>query len=364
MNQALLQFGTSAAFGLYWPTWLAAIGIAVFCLLGLYAAFLFFAQHRRLARFRFLLPPTLRGRIMLGIILAATLPAISLALVLMERTTSERLDRTADLLKSQTASFAKMADYFLDQSIADLKTSATDISVDDRDVAQESLYRFHRALPGFLSLLLVDIDGLVVASTEFGTQRVTALPVDTDYVSAPLQSGATFISDVNLHPGDDATLTAALSAPVIDADGLITGALIGYYNFAGFTRMEKPILTKSDIESILVDGTGKVLFVTELAGTVTGEQLSGKSLLANAYIGDAKLFSFTHADVTGGPQRRYLATGHTLRSGCTWCDRWKASKPRCSASIRLRWYGLPGRLLSRSVWHWPWSAAYPVHSNL
>ena len=82
MNQALFQFETSAAFGLYWPTWLAVAGIGVFCLLGLYAGFLFFADQRLVARCRFLLPPTLRGRIMLGITLASTLPAISLALVL------------------------------------------------------------------------------------------------------------------------------------------------------------------------------------------------------------------------------------------------------------------------------------------
>jgi len=315
MNQALFQFGTSATFGLYWPTWLAAGGITVFCLLGLYAGFLLFANQRLLARCRYLLPPTLRGRIMLGITLAATLPAISLALVLMERTTGERLDRTADMLQSQTASFAGMADYFLDQSIANLKTSATEITLDDRDEAQESIYRIHRALPGFLSLLLVDIDGQVVVATEFGTKHITALPIDTNYVSEPLQSAATFISGVSLHPGDDLTPTAAFSVPLINDTGVVTGALIGYYNFDGLTRLRKPILTKSDIESILIDSAGKVLFVSELAGPVAGQQLEGESLLANAYVGDSKLFSFTHADVTSGQQQRYLATGHTLRNG-------------------------------------------------
>lgn len=315
MNQALFQFETSAAFGLYWPTWLAAAGVAMFCLLGLYAGFLFFADQRLVARCRFLLPPTLRGRIMLGITLASTLPAISLALVLTERTTNERLHRTSDLLQSQTASFAKMTDFFLGQIIRDLQKSTTGLDVDDPQQAQEDLYRIHRASPGFLSLLLVDTEGLVIAATEFGTKKINELPVDTDYLRGPLESGETFLSGVGRHPGDQSQMTAAFSVPVNNDTGQVSGALIGYYNVKNFERLKQPFLTRSNIVPMLIDNSGKILYVSQLDNAVAGQNLNGVSLLADPYAGDEKLFSFTQTSADSGSPRRYLATGHTLRNG-------------------------------------------------
>ena len=78
-------FSTSMDYGLDWPVWLAAGGALLFCLLAVYAAGLLVAGKRPSDRFRFLQLPTLRGRMMLALTFAATLPAISLALVLSER---------------------------------------------------------------------------------------------------------------------------------------------------------------------------------------------------------------------------------------------------------------------------------------
>ncbi len=329
MNQALIQYETSAAFGLFWPTWLAVGGILVFCLLGLYAGFLFFADQRVVARCRLLLPPTLRGRIMLAITLASTLPAISLALVLTERTTNERLHRTADLLTSQTTSLARMTDYFLNQALSNLGAFAADLDIDDRSQAQESLYRIHRKSPGFLSLLLIGTDGQVIASTGFGNKNFDAPSVDTDYVRVPLETGQAFLSGVKHLPGDEATITAVFSVPVGNDTGRTIGALIGYTKLDGFARLKKPFLTKSDIDSIMVDGNGKVLYVSKLGDTVAGQNLSGESLLADPYAGDEQLFSFMQASSNNGPLRRYLATGYTLHNG------WRIYLTRPLESIEL-----------------------------
>ncbi len=333
MNQTLFQFETSAAFGLYWPTWLAAGGILVFCLLGLYAGFLFFADQRLVARCRLLLPPTLRGRVMLAITLASTLPAISLALVLTERTTNERLHRTADLLTSQTVSLARMTDYFLDQALSNLDTYASHISIDDPQQAQESLNRIHQGSPGFLSMALIETTGRVIASTKFGTNVLDTLPIDTDYVRVPLETGKTFLSGVYRHPEDSAIATAVFSAPVADDAGQTVGALIGYANLAGFARLKKPFLTKSDIESIMVDRSGKILYVSKLGDIVAGQSLTGKSLLAEPYAGDGNLFRFMQATSIDSPLRSYLATGYTLRNG------WRIYLTRPLASIEVAMFG-------------------------
>ena len=293
------------------------VGIAVFCLLGLYAGFLFFADQRLVARFRILLPATLRGRIMLSITLAAMLPAISLALVLMERTANERLDRSADLMKSQAINFADMADYFLGQRIANLKASAVDIDIDigTQPEAQELLDQIHDALPKFLSLLLVDTGGFIIAATGFDTRTIDSLPVDTDYVRNPLESGAAFLSGLIHLPGNDMAEVAAISIPVKDDAGNVAGALVGYFNFSGFQRMRLPLLTKSNIEPILLDSNSKVLYAHKPGGTVVDQKLIDHSLLAMPYAGDDTLFGFIKPASDVSPLRRYLATGHTLRGG-------------------------------------------------
>lgn len=315
MNQAPFQLENSAAFGLHWPTWLAAGGIAVFCLLGLYAGLLFFSEQRFVARYRYLLPASLRGRIMLGIILAATIPSISLALVLMERAANERIDRTTELMKSQTASFAKMADYFLFQSQLKLKTSATAIDMADPTDARHAVRQTHRTSPEFLSIMLIDNDGRVIAATEFGDKIISGLPVDTDYVQMTLKNKATWLSGINSHPGDDTTPTAAISVPIGDDAGRISGILIGFLRFDSFERLNKPFLTRSNIDSVVTDSAGKVLYAGESAVAETSHNQHIKSLLEEPYVGDEKLFEFTRADSTGGPLRRYLATGYTLRDG-------------------------------------------------
>ncbi len=315
MQQTIIQFDTSAAFGLHWPTWLAVGGIAVFCLLGIYAGFWLIADQRILERSRFLLMRSLRGRIMLGITLASTLPAISLALVLTERTTSERLERTADLLKYQATNIARTADYFLYQYFAELETTAAGIEPADLTDAAQILDQAHRAMPQFLSLMLVDDSGRVIAATPFGQTEAESLPTDAEYVHTPLTSGQGFFSDAEPHPNDPDTTTVAISVPIAADAGRPAGLLIGFYNLDAFQRVQGTFFTRNDIESVLIDKQGRVLYVSKLGTTVPGRNLSGTSLLAESYAGDENLFTFTHADSTAGAQQRYLSTGTTMRSG-------------------------------------------------
>jgi len=103
MNTLLPDPGTSADIGLDWPTWIVAGGFGLFCLLGIYATVLLLAGRHLPAQLRFLQLASLRGRLLLGFILVATLPAISLALVLFERMTHERPETTSTMLTSGVA---------------------------------------------------------------------------------------------------------------------------------------------------------------------------------------------------------------------------------------------------------------------
>ena len=71
---------------------------------------LFVSGPRLSARFRLLQLPTLRERLLAGFVLAATLPAISIALVLIERAADERLTDAAVILTTQAAALADLAE--------------------------------------------------------------------------------------------------------------------------------------------------------------------------------------------------------------------------------------------------------------
>ena len=315
MNPALQQFETSAAFGLQWPTWLAISGIVVFSLLGLYAALLFLADKRFLEKYPLLLPATLRSRIMQGFVLAATLPAISLAFVLMDSATSEKLDRTASLLTSQSAAFAEMADYFLFRNIADIRSAAGKLDVDAPAAAADTIRTLQADWPALLSLLFVDADGLVVATTDFGDRRITALPVDRTDLRAALAGERFFVSGFQRHPASDKAHAVAISVPVTDSDGRVSGALIGYLDLDSFRRLNNPILAKAHVDSIVVDSNGIVLFGSDTARLPPGRNLAGEFLLAGAYAGNNQLFQTDWTNAGQDDKRRYLAVGHSLRNG-------------------------------------------------
>lgn len=87
MNDLLSFVGTSSEFGLNWPAWIATGGFTLFCLLWLYATLLLIAGERLPARLRFIRFSSLRNRMVLGFVLAGTLPAISLVFALLDEKT-------------------------------------------------------------------------------------------------------------------------------------------------------------------------------------------------------------------------------------------------------------------------------------
>jgi diguanylate cyclase (GGDEF)-like protein len=82
MNDLLSIVDTATQTGPTWPDWVAASGLVVFCLLGGYSVLLIFARNRLPSPLRIIKMSSLRGRVVAGFVLAGTMPAISLAMVM------------------------------------------------------------------------------------------------------------------------------------------------------------------------------------------------------------------------------------------------------------------------------------------
>ena len=323
MNHLTSSVGASTDFGLNWPAWIATGGFVLFCLLGVYAALLLFAGDRLPTWMRFVALPALRDRVILGFVLAGTLPVISLALVLSERHTEERLEHTALTLESQARSIANFADYFLQQLAADL--SALDRQVafgreDDAESVQQNLLRYHRGTRSLNMLMAADRTGRVIATTGMINQRAEIITNrlvsvnDRNYFQNPLQTGQPHFSDMIIDPALDSVATTLIGVPINDVDGAPWGVLIGTYGSTNFPRLVNSLRSPGGIESVLLDRNGRVIFATGSSGFRAFDDLTGTSIPGANHSGKGKIFNFEKAD-SDGARQRYLATHHTLENG-------------------------------------------------
>jgi diguanylate cyclase (GGDEF)-like protein len=266
------SLGTSMEYGLSWPVWIAAAGIVVFCLLGLYAFILLMTGKRSSARLRFLQPPTLRGRMILALVLAATLPAISLALVLSERTSHERLENVAMTLTGQASGIARVTDFFMDKATSGLTGAARHLAripATETDLLGEQLIRHHRGQRAFKTLLLVDTNGrVIVASSQVdGQPQLFPGPSgtlkDQVYFQQPMLSGLPFVSEV-LHDTElSSESTIAVSVPMSDADGSVQAIIVGALNISRFEQLATQLAFSRGISTIILDQAGQAILPTD-----------------------------------------------------------------------------------------------------
>ena len=323
MNDLLSYVGHSTHFGLNWPAWIATAGFGLFCLFGLYAVVLLFAGERLPMWARFIQLPTLRARIILGFVLAGTLPAISLALVMSERATDERLERGALILTSQARNIAAFADYFLRRSATDLASLEQQVALgadDNSEPIADHLERYHRGIPGWDMLIVADLNGAVVATTRFIDQQAHIVPNplesvdDRTYFQEPLNSGQAYFSDLISDPALGSDALALVSVPVNGRDGIPWGILIGAFQIDKFFGRERSLAGHSGIHSVILDRNGRTIFATEGAGFQTFDDLTQTNLYRVNHPADGEIFNFEQSD-GDRPHQRYLATHYDLKSG-------------------------------------------------
>ena len=324
MNTLLPELGTSANFGLDWPTWIAAGGFGLFCLLGFYATVLLLAGKHLPAQFRFLQLPSLRGRMLLGFVLVATLPAISLALVLSERTTNERLETTSTILTSQAETIVGMADFFLQRYVNELTDAARKIQprLANPDPSVEApMLQIHQMTTGILLMIAADASGQVVATTQKTGATVAASDVhahttlNKEYFTLPLRTGAPYISGGLKDPEGRFPLAAAISVPIMDSDGAVAGVLMGFYDLASLSRAQSPLAERNGIRSIMLDRAGQIMFASANSGFSTRDNLAGEPILGAPRPAPGEIFDFRQATGSSGKTVRYLATMYPMRSG-------------------------------------------------
>lgn len=262
LSDVLPQFGTGAGLGLGWPTWLAVGGFVLFCLLGTSAALLVMAGRSRPASIRFLQPRSLRARLLIGFVLAATVPAVALALVLAERAAGQRLAAASLLLTAEAEALANRTEAFLDRAVAQLTGVAAVIPREPGDHAveiQAPLLNTYRSLTGAYLIMVADTEGRVVASARRpgGAVDTGRFEAAADYFSQPLLGGEPYVSDQIPGPTDGDPRSAAIGVPIVGSAGSAAGVLVALYDLGDVSRGPKPLTERGGIRSVILDRAGQ-----------------------------------------------------------------------------------------------------------
>jgi diguanylate cyclase (GGDEF)-like protein len=325
MNDLLSHVGASTHFGPTWPAWIAAGGFVLFCLLSIYAALMLFAGDKLPMPLRFIQMPSLRGRMVLGFVLAGTLPAISLTMVLSERASDERMERTALMLGSEARNIAGIADYFLQKAAGDLDAMGQHVmrgAIGDPANIAARLREAPGNNPGFQTIMVLDGSGAPVTTMKMGNREFEIIPNriesvgEREYFLQPMENGERFFSPMIEEPALYHEPTTIVSVPLRSPDGELWGVLAGVYRPASFSRLQAHLGDQEDTHSVLLDRDGRVVFATDSTGFKPFDDLNGKSILSVAHPPEGEIFHFRHsADGTG--RETHLGTHFCLQNGWT-----------------------------------------------
>ncbi len=306
-----------------WAPWIA-YGLVVLLLAYAGARFLLPASGSRLAKF--VGSGTLRGSLVVGLSLVATIPLLALGVVLAERNAHTRIDRIAARAEEAAAIAAFSVDQFIDKHVAGITSAASAISTSgttDPSRMPEWLRLYHRVYDDFLTTLYADRAGDIQAATSNMSGFLTTVPdltgyniQDREYFRRATADGTTFVSSVFEGRGLGNDPIVAISAPIRDETGQATGIIEGSLNLGAFANLDSDRIGLEGAEFILADQQDRVIYASQSTGFGTLVSIASESLVRYAAEGDAGL-AYTWEVAEDEGRLRYLGAAARSQHGWT-----------------------------------------------
>jgi diguanylate cyclase (GGDEF)-like protein len=310
---------------------IAYLGIALFVLLGVYAGLLLNAD--RLPRWlRLRSPAGLRSRLTIALILVATLPAISLALVLSDRASRQRADQAAASLHTQADGAARGLAYLVEKTRFGVVTLAQHIAragAFSTDTAARQLQTHHASAVGVESMAAVRRDGTVVAATFMAGSAPLPFAVTggrlsaTAFLEEALRAPLPRISNAEREPLVGRHRTILISAPVHAPDGTPWGMVLAAFDPARVPGLRAAfreelagglVVTDENLEVLLAaPSTGPALKPGDIENAMAGSP-HGESLHFTLRSADGTTEDFIGAQAAAGETLRVMrfAPAHAL----------------------------------------------------
>lgn len=291
---------------LIWHGWLEIVAILLLAGLALFALLQFAATDKTSVLARYSSSHSLRTRLTIGLVLAGTIPALALIMLLTERSGQMRLERLSLRLEETAGAIAYAVDRYLDKHVAGISSVASSIG-DSGDLSaasyERSLLLHHAVYSDFLTMLATNAEGDIIAATDFMSGSLTPVGKlkgfnvsDREYFKAPMVTGEPFVStpfegrDLGRDP------IVAISAPLRDADGNLAGIVEGSMNLSAFETIDKERPQIDDAVLAIVDRDGIVIYASEKADLAPLDSIADYEIIRQAAVRPPQsAFGYVHS---------------------------------------------------------------------
>lgn len=311
---------------LAWHEWVRVAALVLLILVLLYALLQLVVPGIRGHAARAWNGGSLRLRLITGLLLVGTIPALALGLLLSERSAHQRMDRLGGRLEETAVAMARSVDQFIDKHRAGISTAASTISADD-DLTPERLGEllliYHAVYSDFLTMLCAGADGKVfTASSNIGGVLGTVPAFnahdisDRDYFRVPMTSGEQFLSRVFQGRGLGRDPIVAVSAALTNGSGEPIGIVEGSLNLRAFARLDASRGKSDDAELILVDQDQRVIYASATTGLAELASIADSPIVSGAE-STSPGGRYEFRDASGVESRRYLGARTETSIGWT-----------------------------------------------
>ena len=231
---------------------------------------------------------TIRGLLIHGITLLATVPLLALATIHSQAYSSQSQQAIEDALVGVTREVGGRVDGHLiahrDAIVALAESLDVDIRVDSERVTRR-LEETKRVYEGFLTLLATDEEGTLRAacprSRLEGVQELPSIK-DREYFRQPFESGEPFISEAFRGRGFGEDPIVAISAPYPGGSRNIRGVVEGSLNLSYFKSFAQEDERLAEKPLLILDSADRVIFASPGLPFDPLENLAGSPLLLAA----------------------------------------------------------------------------------
>lgn len=199
----------------------------------------------------------------------ATLPLVLLSAVLGWLYLRDRNATASGRLAEAAETIAAGVDEYVGthrRAVASLAAGLGGSGLQEEASCQPWLERQHALYPGFLTMIVTDGEGRIVAASpasgEDGRPIASAgLSVaDREYFRRPRATGRPYISEAFRGRGFGNDVIVAVSAPVLGPQGRFAGIVEGSLDLSVFARFGGVYRRVEDVEAIILDAAGRVVW--------------------------------------------------------------------------------------------------------
>ncbi|WP_328820708.1 hybrid sensor histidine kinase/response regulator [Permianibacter fluminis] len=191
--------------------------------------------------------------------MATATPLSMAALIALGIYIDQDLRHRADELAQEAAERAKIVATHIDQHRTAIDAHAASIKPNDEERYKRTLGVLATTYPGFLTLLIADAEGKIIAAAPAGFTSQLSSVTDRDYFRVPKHTLQPFTSGVFRGRGFGTDPIIALSAPILADDTSFQGIVEGSLNLRTLDAMVFEKSTEHENFGVLFDHKGTVI---------------------------------------------------------------------------------------------------------